>query len=250
MQRQFQIPVRVSTGTVDTTNYFPNEDLIRQHKSKVFNEYGMFVTVHEYGHAFHWKAVEPPASYYCNPENKHSISGQYNFNCASVEGFADFFSMWVAGDSLVNSGTSDWALEVQTWYKNADGTLKDGAQVEGAVAGFLYDLVDGASDPDSYYNAPLETETWDAVTYPGSFITYTMRNCELSTSGALYKDLYGSDDLVYCLENALTAKADAATFGSPWYNYTTVNRLVSDPVGFSQSAVRRLWRANFYGATQ
>ena len=245
VKRTAQLPIRVSTGTTDTTNYFPNEDLIRQNKARVFHEYGTFVTVHEYGHAFHWKAIEKPASYYCNPQNQHSISGQYNFNCAFVEGFADFFAMWVAGDSLRNSGSSDWALEVQTWYSG-----KDGAQVEGAVAGFLYDLVDGPSDPDGYNNTPLESETWDLVTYPGSFIALTMRECELSTSTTTFRDLYGSDDLVYCLENSLTARADAATFNSPWYNYAAVNRWVANPSGFSQTAVRRLWRANFYGNTQ
>jgi hypothetical protein len=244
LKRTTRLPVRVSTGTADTTNYFPNEDLIRQNKSRVFGEYGTFVTVHEYAHAFHWKAIEPPASYYCNPQNQHAINVQYNFNCAFVEGFADFFAMWVAGDSLVNSGSSDWALEVQTWYSG-----QDGVQVEGAVAGFLYDLVDGSGDPDSYYNTPLESEAWDAVTYPGSFIAYTMRDCVLSTSTTTYRDLFGSDDLVYCLENTLTGKADAATFGSAWYNYTSVQRTAAAPAGFSQPAVRRLWRANFYGAT-
>jgi hypothetical protein len=245
LKRSTRLPIRVSTGTTDTTNYFPNEDLIRQNYSRVFNEYGTFVTVHEYGHAFHWKAIEPPASYYCNAQNQHAVNVQYNFNCAFVEGFADFFSMWVAGDSLVNTGSSDWALENQDWYVG-----KDGAQVEGAVAGFLYDLVDGPGDPDSYTNTPMETETWDAVTYPGSYIAYTMRDCTLTSSTTTYSDLFGSDDLVYCLENSLTAKADAATFGSAWYNYTGVQRTAAAPSGFSQPAVRRLWRANFYGATQ
>jgi hypothetical protein len=235
--------------TPPTTYYESAADDIHLKYDATFGEYGRFATVHEYGHAYHWVGVEqysaPQPQYYCGG-GAHTVPGQSDHNCAFVEGFADFFAYWLAGDALVSEPTySDYAVENQIWYQG-----KDGSKVEGAFAGFLYDLVDGPSDLDSSDNRASTDDTRfvDGVTYPGSFIVNTMINCKLATSSYTYTKLYASFDLVYCLENSLEPYSVVQSFGFTWGSFTWVDRGNHIlPTGFDQYAVRRLWRANLYG---
>lgn len=238
-----RLPVVVSPDSAARIQYDQTADTMRTNVSRVFTEDGTFVTVHEYGHAYQWGAIEPPASYYCSASGEHFIDKQYGFSCAYVEGFATFFSVYVAGAALTGTYYSDYTIENQTFYSGLDGV-----QVEGAVAGFLYDLVDGVGSPDGYSNQTGTDETWDGVTYPASFLALTMRNCQLDYGTTTYFDLLGADEMVYCLENALTAKAEASNLGySSWHAATAVRRGVTAPSGYSTTAVRRLWKRNFYG---
>ncbi len=246
-----QVTVRVSNVKTDTigTAYYTDKDVITLDEWAVFAQYGRFATVHEYGHAYHWTAIEPwvTGSPYCNAPNGHEIYGQYSANCAFVEGFADFFGSWIAGDSLfAEPSYSDWRLETQTFYAGG----KDGAKVEGAFAGFLYDLVDGTAEPDGYYNESGgdDASFFDGVTYPASFIANSMRSCIVTgASGTPYDFLYSSYELIYCLENRLNSYTTAQSLGWTWVRYSAVSRGVADPVGFNADAITRLWRANLYG---
>lgn len=229
------------------TRYNAGPDEVELNHDAVFGEYGRFTTMHEYGHAYHYTAIERWAvnTNYCAGSPSHSIDGQYDYNCAFVEGFADFFGTWIAADSLVSDALySDWRLETQTFYSG-----KDGAQVEGAFAGFLYDLVDGPGDPDAMNNLGSIDDTGfvDGVTYPASFIASTMRLCSLRDATYTYTLLYASYDLVYCLEDSLEPYSVVQTFGYTWYPYSGVVRNALPPTGYSRDAVRRLWRANLYG---
>jgi hypothetical protein len=133
--------------------------------------------------------------------------------------------------------------------ENQTFTGKDGMQVEGAVAGFFYDFVDASTAPDGYSNQTGGDDTWDGVSYSGSFLTSVMRNCTITGGGSTYSDLVGMDDLVYCLEGNTTARAAAAALGyTSWWAADSVNRGATAPTGYSTDAVRRLWKRNFYGA--
>lgn len=235
------------TTTTSPTHYLAGPDEVELNHNAVFSEYGRFTIMHEYGHAYHYKAIEPWAvsTSYCAGSPSHSIDQAYDYNCAFVEGFADFFGSWIAADSLVSDALySDWRLETQTFYSG-----KDGAQVEGAFAGFLYDLVDGPSDPDAINNAGSIDDTGfvDGVTYPASFIASTMRLCSLRDATYTYTRLYATYDLVYCLENSLEPLSVVQSFGYNWYQYTGVTRNATVPSNYNQADVRRLWRANLYG---
>ena len=240
-----RVPVIVHpTDAAFPIHYNQTHDTIRINYTRVFGQDGMFVAVHEYGHAFQWRAIEAPAEYTCGT-TAHALDGQYTKSCAFVEGFATFFAAWVAGDSLNGSyGYSDYYVENQTWYSG-----KDGMQVEGAAAGFFYDFVDAASAPDGYNNETTSgDETWDGVAYPASFLVSVLRNCVTAGPSTSYTQLIGMDEVVYCLEGNVTADDEAVRLGySSWWSANSVTRGATAPTGYSIDAVRRLWKRNFYG---
>ena len=240
-----RVPVIVHpTDSTFAINYNQTQDTIRLNYTRIFTQDGRFVTIHEYGHAFQYAAIEPWKNYYCNPTGEHYIDRQYTFSCAFVEGFATFFSVWVAGDSLTNTYYSDYTIENQTFYSGHDG-----AQVEGAVAGFLYDFVDNTSSPDGPNNETGSDESaFDGVGYPGSFMANLLHNCVVTNGTTSYTQFDGIDELVYCMEGNTTANQAAASLGyNSWLPATGVTRNATVPTGYSTDAVRRLWRHNFYG---
>jgi hypothetical protein len=240
------VPVIVHpTDSTFPIHYNQTHDTIRTNYKRVFKQDGTFVTIHEYGHAFQWGAIEAPGDYYCNATGEHVMNQQYTKSCAFVEGFATFFSAWVAGDSLNGTyGYSDYYVENQSWY-----TGKDGMQVEGAVAGFFYDFVDASTAPDGYNNETGGDDSWDGVAYPGSFLVSVLRNCVTAGPSTSYTQLLGMDEVVYCLEGNTTAAAAASALGwNTWWSASSVTRNATPPAGYSTDAVRRLWKRNFYGA--
>ncbi|HEX2077836.1 MAG TPA: hypothetical protein VHG08_09010 [Longimicrobium sp.] len=243
-----RVPVIVHpTDSTFPIHYNQTHDTIRTNFKRVFKQDGTFVTVHEYGHSFQWRAIEAPADYYCNPTGEHVMNQQYTKSCAFVEGFATFFAAWVAGDSLNGSyGYSDYYVENQSWYSG-----KDGMQVEGAVAGFFYDFVDASTAPDGYYNETGSDDSWgDGVAYPASFLANVLRNCVTSGPSTSYTQLLGLDEVVYCLEGNTTAAAEASRLGwNTWWSASGVTRNVTPPTGYSTDAVRRMWKRNFYGVS-
>jgi hypothetical protein len=188
--------------------------------------------MHEYGHAFHYKAVESPSSYSCT-NNTHSIHIPNLYSCAFVEGFADFFSIWVAGPDLTTGWTggyaTDNALEQNPWR-----TTGDGSRIEGAAAAFMYDLVDGASEPDGL------DESFDTATYPGSYVLNAIGGCAFGPNNSPHT-LDGMDQFVYCVERSTSAQP----LGVNWRAYSSVQS-PAPPAGWSAAVVRKLWRYNFY----
>jgi hypothetical protein len=156
-------------------NYVPWLDLIQSRPDHIFtwDQWGYFVTVHEYGHAYQYVAIEPWESYYCSPSGVHFIDGEYTLSCGYVEGFADFFAVWVAGHVLISGYGSDYQFEQNPFRSNGDG-----ARIEGAVAGFFYDLVDGPYDPNGVNNQSTGSDD-DPDQYPGYWIAQLMRNCSV-----------------------------------------------------------------------
>lgn len=256
-----QIKAWVSTTTDATIVYCPavytaagcpQADIIRSHKGRVFDQDGIFVTMHEYGHAFHWRAIEPwPSTYGCDPAG-HNPAVPYSRACAFVEGFADFFSSWILASRLTGAyGYSDYNWETKS-YAGYDGLI-----TEGAAAGFFYDLADGAGDLDNYGNTAAFEETFDNAVYPGSFIANIIANCApyttTSTGGYVYANpLDGMDQVVYCIEGNVSAETVGPGYGSNWrtqWNGVSWSPTFSYPSGFSATTVRTLWKWNFYGTT-
>ncbi|HEX7239992.1 MAG TPA: hypothetical protein VF263_06975 [Longimicrobiaceae bacterium] len=253
-----QIKAWVSTtdGTIvycpyGGTTVCPQIDIIRSHKGRVFGEDGIFVTMHEYGHGFHWRAIEPwPNTYGCDP-NGHNPAVPWSRACAFVEGFADFFSSWILANRLTSAyGYSDYNWETRS-YAGTDGLI-----TEGAAAGFFYDLVDGSGDLDAYGNTTAYEETFDNAVYPGSFIANIIANCSpytTTSTGYLYANpLDGLDQVVYCVEGHVNAEIMGPTYGSNWrtqWDGVSWSPSFSYPTGFSGTTVRTLWKWNFYRTT-
>jgi hypothetical protein len=243
-----RLPVLVhATDATFPIHYDQTQDTMRTNHSRVFNEDGRFVTMHEYGHSYHYRAIERWNSYYCSPGGTHHTHLPYTLSCAFVEGFATFFAVWVAGNELTTGYHTDNGIETQTFYTNGDGVI-----IEGSVAGFLYDLVDGSAQRDNTANSAAFEETWDTAVYPGSFIADIMANCApytgTATSPTYTYYLDGADQLVYCMEGNVSAETQTANWRTTWSGVTRSPNFAS-PTGYSTSVVRTLWRRNFYGLT-
>lgn len=233
------------------TTACPQADVIRSYKNRVFDQDGIFVTMHEYGHGFHWRAIEPwPGTYGCDP-NGHNPAVPWSLACAFVEGFADFFSGWVLSSQLTGTyGYSDYNWETASYAS------VDGLKTEGAAAGFFYDLADGSGDPDNYGNTAAYEENFDTAVYPGSFIANIIQNCSpytTTSTGYLFANpLDGMDQVVYCIEGHTNAEIIGPTYGNGWrtqWDGVSWSPSFSYPAGFSGTTVRTLWKWNFYGTT-
>lgn len=137
--------------------------------------------IHEYGHNVMYNI------YYGNwfPRNDcpspHYIQEISGINCGWTEGWADFFPLYVNGNPIFTWASGAYLdLEIPTW-----GTLywNNGDQVEGRVAGALWDIYDGANDgtdfitdgigniwytiyhqkDDGYANDKTFPQYWDAL---------------------------------------------------------------------------------------
>ena len=230
---------QVYVNNQDTTggiNYNTGDDIIRTNLTRVFTQDGHFVTNHEYGHAFQYKAIENWTGYACT-NNQHSISVPNQLSCAFVEGFADFFSGWVGGPTLTvgwtNGYLTDNALEVNPWL-----ALGDGSRIEGPVASFFYDLVDGANEPDGPNNTPDGDESFDTATFPGSYVSDLLSTCGFP----FVTKLSGIDQFIYCAERSL----EAYSLGTSWRSYGSFSESATEPPGWSKDLVRLLWRYNLY----
>lgn len=225
--------VYVSTAGSDTDGCdgaYLSVDRIDLTRTCVFGNYGTFVVLHEYGHAYQYKALEPERSYTCNSTD-HFVDSAYTLSCAYVEGFADFFSAWVLQDRLPANGFdySNYLFEINPYRDNGDGS-----KIEGAVAAFLLDMVDGSADADGLSGDD------DSVTWPGSYVSDLIRTC--SPGGLTSID--GIDEFIYCAEHDVTARL-ANPYDS-WRTYASVTEGASEPAGWSAATVRSLWRYNLY----
>jgi hypothetical protein len=233
---------------INTSYGCTRADVIMQNHTRVFDEDGIFVTMHEYGHSFHHRAIEAlPGTYSCNP-NGHSIDVPYSLSCAFVEGFADFFAVYLLSSRLTNTWYSDYTFESRS-FAGPSGLI-----TEGAAAGFFYDLVDGTGQTDSYSNTVSE-ESFDNAAYPASFIANIIANCapyyRTSTGAYVYTyNLDGMDQVVYCIEGNVNAETVGPTYGTGWrttWEGVTWSPTFSYPTGYSATTVRKLWTWNFYG---
>jgi hypothetical protein len=231
-----RLPVWVS----DTAGarYLPTKDTVNTNINRVWGQAGRFVTMHEYGHAYQYKAIEVwEQSTACPVHYTHLPSHR---ECAFPEGFATFLAVWVAGNDMTTGTESDYGIETHTFYANGDGMT-----IEGAIAGFLYDLVDGSGNLDNASNTAATEETWDTAVFPGSFIADVMASCVLNigTTGNKYY-LSGGDQLVYCLEGNVSAEGYTSQWRTTW---DSITRTATLPAGYSSTLVRTLWRRNLYG---
>ncbi|MBL0938614.1 MAG: hypothetical protein IBJ03_06955 [Gemmatimonadaceae bacterium] len=173
--------------------------------------------------------MEAPVGYSC-PAN-HGTTTPSNASCAFVEGFANFFSVWLSDrlDDVYNANIAE---------VNNARTVGNGLIIEGAVAGFLVDLVDNAS---TYDDIPGDDDT---VSISGATLLSILRSCRFSSPNL--DEVSRSDELVYCFEGTLGSASSApvayqssfASYLSLTYDYSVTLPSLTD--------VRALWRKNLY----
>jgi len=110
---------------------------------------------HEYGHWVMYRVYNdsfPPSDY---PGGEHYMYKAYGPNCAWIEGWAEFFPLAAQSYNRWNDPVFEWGwgamegLETPTCgtpnWENGD-IWEDGDNVEGRVAGALWDIFDSADD--------------------------------------------------------------------------------------------------------
>jgi len=251
------LPVRVDPNASNSF-YDPSADQITIRSTAgsdhVWGSFGIFTSAHEYGHAYHYRAIEPWRTYSCS-NNTHFWTETENLSCAFVEGFADFVAMWLEGDRLVTSPFGgDYGVENnvdEIGGRTNPPPNGDGGRVEAAVAAFLYDLVDGDAELDSPSNTAGSPESFDGAVFPASWIADVIQYCRLKPPAPFvtFTRLDGADELVYCLESNLSAYTESQRFSTAWRQYQGLSFERTLPT-FDQGMIRRLWKYDMYGVLE
>jgi hypothetical protein len=236
-----ELKVTVSTNASSTIRYNSGEDRVYLDRTSGFDPYyGWFAPAHEHGHAYHEKALGGiPSVTNCNP---HYLSGASSLSCAYVEGWADFFAGFVRGDLLVATDGSDYKFEHNSYYTAS----ADGSKIEGPVAAFFYDLVDGSSSPDGITNGTDGDD--DAINYVASYLAQIVKTCTVR-NGLTWIRPNGVDHVIYCMERTIdpTITGSSTYFPTRSPDPSDFAESATEPTGWSQSAIRILWKHNLYG---
>jgi len=263
-----RIDVRVENpdGNPNRAAYYRSEDRIRVGENRIWFQDGFFVAAHEYGHAFHERAIGGigTASGQCPPAG-HWLNGAYNLQCAYTEGFADFYAAFVLQDSIVGFREDlfefphdtaygrwgsylpygRWCLQSTSYNFCSSGQFTGkGSLAEAAVAAFLYDLADGSGTA----NYPPGWDD-DGVAVGAAWIGYVINSCEVLENGQWVRN-NGVDHLAYCFEQRLGDASGSyrqqgyfsTRYGSP-SGWRTPGA-PAPPVG--AEAIKLLWQGNLY----
>jgi hypothetical protein len=193
---------------------------------------GIFVAAHEYGHAFHEKALG--GNYGGCGGDPHSFELESSFPCAYSEGFGNYYAATTLGPA-----TGYYYNQIES-----PATFAQGGASEQAVAATYFDITDpaGGTGPEA---------AWDGIQYPGSYIAQLVQTCEeLSTfpSGTGWARARGIDAFVYCMERVVDPEMRSAHFMEGNSRFVWDFREgATEPGGATQASdIRRLWLHNLY----
>ncbi len=118
------------------------------------------VVSHEYGHNIMYNVYGNwmPTTYCPNP---HYVQLSSHVNCAWTEGWANFLPLAVNNDPVYRwADGSSLNLENPTW---GSFTWDEGDDVEGRVAGALWDILDTSNENDDQYSDGGIINIWDTL---------------------------------------------------------------------------------------
>jgi hypothetical protein len=239
-----------------TTAYLgctPGNDFIRintytgsTYGQQVYGSNGVWTQAHEYGHAYHEKALGGYVEQFWKsagcPSN-HPISTATKLGCAYPEGFADYFAVATRGDAT----GYEYGFEISFYYLGVSPRPADGSVVEGAVGAFLYDITDSNRYGPGTAGGQLD-EAHDAVAYPGRLVAEVMRTCEVTESG-VWKRASGIDHIVHCLEKAVYPAITGSTTYFPSRSPDPTAQRATTTVTWDAAQIRKLWLKNLYNRT-
>jgi hypothetical protein len=216
--------VRIGTRTSD--RYGP----------QVWGTNGVFVQAHEYGHAFHEKALGGFYHRYYSGCGYHDWTLPTSLGCALIEGFASYFAVATRRQA---TGNYEYWVETNAFYPGGDGSI-----VEGPVASFLYDITDSNWWGLGTQGAPVgqRDEHHDNIVYSGSYVAGVIASCQVRQNG-VWTSNTGIDHLVYCFER----QVDPTVTGSSTYFHTrNPDPTEQNQTGTPDTAIRALWLKNLY----
>lgn len=209
------------------------------------SEYDIKTMAHEYGHAFHEKAIGGYAVEGSCPD-PHYLAGAHDLDCAFQEGYAQFHAAVTVADSnefrTVIEDAPDNYIYPATF---GDGDPTDGSIIEGTVAAFLYDL----TDP--------KNESHDDLNLPGSYVADVIGSCGGRANGGGFFEANGVDHLVACFQlqkppysekyNEADYYFDTRSYSLRADGYITEN--ADEPSGWNRPDIRKLWHRTLYDGT-
>ena len=232
-----EIEARVWESGSDPGGYLPSPDRIEYRRSTtMFNDDGPPMFMHEYGHAFHWKAIEEPDTTGGGICPGHSPPDSTSLSCALIEGFAEMYATFLLADFMTSGNWNhDYNMEINAYNDEGDGSI-----IEGAVAGFLFDLVDDADTPDSLAGDD------DDASYSLEALGDILASCDMPSKSKID----GIDRFVYCAEETL-AMQDSTNPGTSDYWFasrrpTTFSSFSVTSQGMDSLVVRRTWKYNLF----
>lgn len=174
--------------------------------------WAQFVVPHEYAHVAHHRNLGGITGFRrVNNCQGHDLIVPNSMGCAAVEGFANFWAVlarWPVPPSGVGGRVhflyND--LSRNRFLYNGTGSPRDGSRLEGAVASFLLDVVDGIVTDTIADLGSFE----DSLQLSPGLVTGVVRDCKIFT----YFDLNniqdnatmradGIDHWAYCLEQEM-----------------------------------------------
>ncbi len=115
-------------------------------------------------------------------------------------------------------------------------------RIHNRFASFLYDLVDGVGTPNGPSNETgSDDDPWE---FSATWLADTMRRCR--PGGNTLLD--GGDEMVYCLEQDMTARPVSQSYSGAWRDYGSIT--FDSPVTLppnGKTAARAMWLKNYYG---
>ena len=214
------VTYKMSTNVPDTY-YSEGDDHIQIDTASTWGAFGIFSVAHEYGHALHHINLGG-IKHGAGTCSSHAFTGYYNLGCAYSEGFADYHAAATVGAA----GSLFASIRDGLSQVGQDGSIN-----EGGVASLLYDLTDAAND-----------ETWDSVQFPGSYVAEIYRTCD-SYQNFSWIRANGIDHMIYCFQNAIEAQQSTYFPNRSGVVYDQ-RESVTEPSGWSASAIRTLWLWN------
>ena len=195
-----------------------------------------WVAAHEYGHAYHHKALGglwPVSS--CNPILPSS------YRCALQEGFASYAGVVGSGgyreDCFEHLGTPEAPAE-PSWCRDISHDRR--AENEVWVAALFMDLID---DNDDYRD-----DDWAELS--GHFVARVFRSCEVKQERRLRRDSWEQrhdvSDIVWCLEDYIERAyhESDSVFDGIDAPEDVRRHPENNPPGYSREDIRLTWLHN------
>lgn len=216
--------------------YFSGSDKIT-FGAEYFGDGMKAVVTHEYGHAFHWAAIDNWVST-SGCVGNHFKDVPNTTGCAYKEGFADFFSALMRSH-VDGSFSSIWFAPDSLENNDGRSLGANGVLVEARIASLMWDLVDGAFSPD--VTPGLDDE---GMSVWAAGLRNIMRNCRMYSPGTYL--VSHSDQFVYCAEGTVNARIYAPTSaGWGYYGSLSFDAPTSLP---PNPLVRQNWLYNLYNS--
>ena len=188
-----------------------------------YSYYDRWAAAHEFGHAFHNKALG--GMWKTHNCANHSVFRVSSYTCAFSEGFADY-----AGDV----GAPDDTYLEEGWEDFSTREPGVHGKIEGYVAALFHDLIDGG------------TETDDETEYQGAYIATVFKTCKTAGTRSGWKARNDVAGFVWCLENRINEDVHDDHF--PGLTAPArVKESATEPDDWDADDIRSTWLLNLRG---